>query len=80
MDEVFGEKNLVAQIAYAKTTGFSGMYLSSVCDYLVWYAKDLTQLKYRALYDRKEGGSSGRLWSVKVPCRLVDSGSSLVLR
>ena len=59
MEEVFGEKNLVAQIAYAKTTGFSGMYLSSVCDYLVWYAKDLTQLKYRALYDRKEGGSSG---------------------
>ena len=41
LDEVFGDKNLVAQIAYAKTTGFSGTYLSSVCDYLLWYASDI---------------------------------------
>ena len=32
MDEVFGDENFVTLIAYAKTTGFSGIYLSSICD------------------------------------------------
>jgi adenine-specific DNA-methyltransferase len=58
MDEVFGESNFVSLVAYAKTTGFSGSYLSSVCDYLVWYSKSFT-LKYRGLYDTKEAGSEG---------------------
>ena len=59
MDEVFGEGNFVTLIAYAKTTGFSGTYLSSVCDYLVWYAKSLPTVKYRSLFDIKEQGSVG---------------------
>ncbi|MGH8546033.1 MAG: DNA methyltransferase, partial [Gammaproteobacteria bacterium] len=58
MDEVFGEDNCVALIAYAKTTGFSGSYLSSVCDYLVWYSKSAAP-KYRGLYDAKEAGYEG---------------------
>src|SRR5680860_735485 len=59
MDEVFGEDNFVALIAYAKTTGFSGNYLSSVCDYLVWFSKSLSSLKYRPLFDTKEAGEEG---------------------
>jgi len=59
MDEVFGESNFVALVAYAKTTSFSGTYLSSVCDYLVWYSKSLPEMKYRPLYDIKEAGEAG---------------------
>ena len=59
MDEVFGENNFVALIAYAKTTGFSGTHLSSVCDYLFWYAKAVSNLKYRPLFDIKEQGKTG---------------------
>ena len=59
MDEVFGESNFVALIAYAKTTGFSGSHLSQVCDYLVWYAKGLSNLKYRPLFDSKKEGATG---------------------
>ena len=59
MDEVFGEANFVALVAYAKTTGFSGNYLSSVCDYLVWYRKSASGPKYRNLYDAKEAGQEG---------------------
>jgi adenine-specific DNA-methyltransferase len=59
MDEVFGEDNSVALIAYAKTTGFSGNYLSSICDYLAWYAKSLSSLKYRSLFETKEAGEEG---------------------
>ena len=59
MDEVFGESNFVALVAYAKTTGFSGTHLSSVCDYLIWYAKVLSNVKYRSLFDIKEPGTVG---------------------
>ncbi len=59
MDEVFGEDNFIALIAYAKTTGFSGNYLSSVCDYLVWFSKSNSSLKYRSLFDTKEAGEEG---------------------
>ena len=59
MDEVFGEENFVALVDYAKTTGFSGSYISSVCDYLIWYAKSLSSLKYRPLYSVKRAGDEG---------------------
>ena len=59
MDEIFGEDNFVSSIVYAKTTGFSGLYLSSVCDYLVWYAKSLPSIKYRSLFDTKKPGGRG---------------------
>ncbi len=59
MDEVFGERNLIALVAYAKTTGFSGTHLSSVCDYLVWYVKAAPSLKYRPLFDAKTPAGEG---------------------
>ena len=59
MDEVFGRNNLVSTINFSKTTGFSGRYLSSVTDYLVWYAKDHSQMKYRQLSSEKRGGEEG---------------------
>ena len=59
MDEVFGEANFVALVDYAKTTGFSGSHLSSVCDYLLWYAKSLASLKFRPLNTVKKAGDEG---------------------
>src|SRR5207253_1906348 len=47
MDEVFGESNFVNLIFVSKTSGFGDTnYLSSVGDYLVWYAKEKSKLKY----------------------------------
>jgi adenine-specific DNA-methyltransferase len=59
MDEVFGSDNFVSQISFAKTTGFSGHYLSSICDTLIWYAKSLPVMKYRELYKEKTAGDEG---------------------
>jgi len=59
LDEVFGRENFVAIIAFSKTTGFSGRYLSSVTDYILWYARDITQAKYRPLYREKMPGDEG---------------------
>jgi len=54
MDEVFGNANLVSLITFAKTTGFAGKVLSSVSDYLLWYARDIDRIKFRQLYRPKE--------------------------
>ncbi|MCY3563056.1 MAG: site-specific DNA-methyltransferase [bacterium] len=59
LDEVFGDENFVSLIAYAKTTGFSGKHLSSVCDYVLWYARRISNLKYRSLLDAKVAGEKG---------------------
>lgn len=64
MDEVFGSPNLIAQIIFRKTAGAgspSGYVerLPETCDYLLWYAKDLTQLKIRRLFQPKEVGGAG---------------------
>lgn len=57
--EVFGAKNEVAVIVFTKTTGFSGTLLSSICDYLVWFAKDIGQIHYKQLYRKKNAGDEG---------------------
>jgi adenine-specific DNA-methyltransferase len=59
MDEVFGAGNYYASIAFNKTTGFTTRRLSSVYDVLVWYAKDIGQIKYHQLYQTKAIGLEG---------------------
>jgi adenine-specific DNA-methyltransferase len=59
MDEVFGSDNFVSIITFSKTTGFSGVILSNVSDYLVWYGKDINSLKYRQLHKMKQEGDEG---------------------
>ncbi len=59
MDEIFGAENFVSLVAFAKTTGFAGKTLSSVADFILWYAKDISQIKYRQLYRPKEAGDEG---------------------
>ena len=51
MDEVFGAENRVATISYATTGASSANTLAEVADYLLWYAKDRQQLKFRQLYE-----------------------------
>lgn len=55
LDEVFGANNLITVIAFRKTGGQSSNYLSSVADYLLWYAKDQSQLKFRQIFRSKTG-------------------------
>ncbi len=61
MDEVFGSENFVSLISFKTTTGQADQLLSMVCDYVVWYAKDKSSVKYRQLFDLKS--SSGENFS-----------------
>ena len=51
MDEIFGAENRMATISYATTGGSSTNTLPQVADYLLWYVKDWTRVKYRQLYE-----------------------------
>jgi adenine-specific DNA-methyltransferase len=53
MDEVFGPDNFVRQIVFAKTGSMVSNELGRTSDYLLWYAKDKKQIKYRQLYSEK---------------------------
>ena len=59
MDEVFGQRNFVAQIYFSTTGGFASSALSRVGDYLVWYARDRASIKYRQLFQDKPGLETG---------------------
>lgn len=54
MDEVFGSENFVSQIVYTKTSGFTSNTIANVCDFIIWYAKDYTKVKYRPLFKDKD--------------------------
>ncbi len=51
LDDIFGAENRLATISFATTSGSSTKYLPQVESYLLWYAKDKKQAKYRQLYE-----------------------------
>jgi adenine-specific DNA-methyltransferase len=53
MDEVFGVGNFLSLVYYRTTGGFATNALSRVGDFLIWYSKDLSKLKYRQLFQPK---------------------------
>ncbi len=53
MDEAFGSENFCIQISYVTTTTASGNLLNKVNDFILWYAKDKSQVKYREQYIEK---------------------------
>ena len=61
MDEVFGYENIVAQVSFRKKLmPLGGKTLEGMADYLVWYAKDKTKVKYNQLYIGTEPDTRGR--------------------
>lgn len=69
MDEVFGKHNCCGLIVFAKTSSQASLLLSSVSDYLLWYATDRTQVFYKQLYKAKVvgGDKAGKYAYVEFP-------------
>lgn len=54
LDQVFGEENRVTVISYATTGGGSSTgRLPNATNYLLWYAKDISQMKYHQLFEEE---------------------------
>lgn len=56
MQEVMGPENFVSIIAYKTNSPLGAKGLIVANDFLVWFAKDKSQMKYRQLYKEKEIG------------------------
>lgn len=70
LDEVFGEENFCALLVVRKTSALNSPVakvnvVPASADFLLWYARDLSAVKYRQLYKPKEltgdGGDHYRL-------------------
>ena len=74
LDEIFGGHNFVAEIVYQKTTGAGSpnevlTSLPSVCDFIIWYARDKERMKYHQIYLDKEVGGQGASLYTQVELR-----------
>ncbi len=55
MDEVFISENKVAVIPFrTKKMPLNLKTIDSICDYIIWYAKDIKAIKYRQLFEEKK--------------------------
>lgn len=63
LDEVFGSENFVSQIVYQKTSGATSNTLGCVCDFILWYACDIEQIKVRKLFKEKSFEEDGAQFS-----------------
>lgn len=51
LDDIFGAKNRMATISFATASSSTTSHLPQVADYLLWYAKDKTNVKYNQLFE-----------------------------
>ncbi|WP_373539539.1 site-specific DNA-methyltransferase [Chamaesiphon sp.] len=66
MDEVFGEDNFVALISFRKKLmPLGGKTLEGMADYLIWYSRNISNIKYRQLYVGTDPDPSGRWTGVQ---------------
>jgi len=58
MDEIFGKENFCKIIPFQKTSGQESKLLSTTLDYLLWYAKHISKIKYHQLFQFREVGET----------------------
>lgn len=64
-DEIFGHQNFVEMIAFRKKNmTLGGTLLEGVCDYIIWYAKDINKIKFHKLFlnTQAEGDSHWNMY------------------
>jgi adenine-specific DNA-methyltransferase len=66
MDEVFGTANFVAQISFRKKLmPLGAKTLEGMADYIIWYSKSISNIKYRQIYVETFPDPSGRWTGVQ---------------
>ena len=59
MDEVFGYQQYVSLVGFAKTSGSTDEFLGQTTDYLLWYCRKKSSVKFRPVFKRKRPGEKG---------------------
>ena len=60
MDEVFGEENFVSLITVRKTTSEGASLLGATTDFILWYGRSSTQIKFRSAYQPRSENAESR--------------------
>lgn len=55
MEEVFGEDNFISQISFNKNSGLGATLLPTANDYILWFGKNRSHLKFREIKEIKTG-------------------------
>lgn len=64
LDEVFGADNFVSEIIVIKSGALGSKLLSRRNDFILWYAKDIEKLKYRALFSENTYSDKSNQYSL----------------
>lgn len=67
MDEIFGKNNFVSIISFRTKSPLRNKLIAGVSDYIIWYAKDVSQIKFHKLYTEKPVGEDSRYNFVELP-------------
>ena len=67
MDEVFGEENFCTQIIFRKTTGKGSDILDNTVDFIIWFARDKSSVKFRPVYEAREPLEEINLRFIQLP-------------
>jgi adenine-specific DNA-methyltransferase len=69
LDEVFGATNFAAQVTFRTTSSLGGQHLGPSANYLLWYARDISNLKFRSLFRSRgfEDDVGGRFTRALLP-------------
>ncbi len=63
LDEIFGKENFFSLITFKKTLPLGSSGLAGISDYLLWYSKDKSKVKFRELFAEKPiGEGTGYTW------------------
>jgi adenine-specific DNA-methyltransferase len=67
MDEVFGDENFCAQITFRKTTGKGSGLLDTTVDFILWFARNKSIVKFRPIYEARQPFEEVNLRFVELP-------------
>lgn len=59
IDEVLGKKQFISLISYRTSIGLGAKNLDNVCNYLLWYCKDIERIKYHQIFKPVKIGGVG---------------------
>ena len=80
MDEVFGLDNFVAQIYFKTTSGRHATKIDRLGNYVLWFAKNIENVKYRNLFVSKEENSKPKMSNGDLQSQGVRSTGSYSVR
>lgn len=67
LDEVFGVNNFFSLITIKKLSPLGTGGMANITDYILWYAKDKSKIKFRPIFVEKEKGAASRYDWVELP-------------